>query len=106
MLENLDVDELTTEQADVLDDAALLVFHARKGARAMLARAGIPVDDSDNDDDPLGWGSCTGRFDGERCPCSSYRGPGPCNTKIAPPGIPLPDSTARCGHRAGMHLFL
>ncbi|TCK26835.1 hypothetical protein EV378_2680 [Pseudonocardia endophytica] len=63
----------------------------------MLNNAGL-------DGDSMFGNPCTGHFDGSRCPCSNYTGTGNCSTRIAPPGVPLQDSTARCSHPERLHL--
>jgi hypothetical protein len=97
--ESVPYEELTAEQAEILDNAALLVIEARQQAAAMLDDAGIVRRDD--------WlvSPCEGKFDGSPCPCSHYRGPGLCRTRIAPPGVPLEDSTSSCRHPQGMHVF-
>jgi Family of unknown function (DUF6422) len=101
VLERVPYEELTDEQAETLDNAALLVINARQQAAAMLTDAGMVRLVGD---DPWFNSPCTGNFDGSPCPCSDYRGPGPCRTRIAPPGVPIEDSTDHCTHTAVMHL--
>ena len=95
-------EEPTDEQSDILDEAALLVINAQHEAAAMLADAGMV---RSNGDSPWFGTPCTGSFDGSPCPCSHFTGPGTvCQTRIAPPGVSIEDSTARCSHRAVIHL--
>lgn len=97
MFGNVRHEDLTAEQAQTLDDAALLIINARRQAAAMLADVGIAAVAEAGD--PMFGSPCTGTFDGSPCPCSNYSGPapGPCQTRIAPPGVPLRGDTARCG---------
>jgi hypothetical protein len=97
LFDNAGFEKLSVEQADTVDDAARLVIGARKGAAAMLNTVGL-------DGDSMFGNPCTGHFDGSRCPCSDYSGPGNCRTRISPPGVPLQDSTARCSHPERLHL--
>jgi hypothetical protein len=101
---NVRYEDLTADQADILDDAARLIINARQRAGAMLADAGnVHADDPQFDGDPSRC-QCKGLFDGgEPCPCTKYHGPRLCTTDIHPEGIPPHDSHDRCGHPASLH---
>ena len=93
---------ISEDTADTVDNAALLVINAQHEAAAMLTDAGIDRSDGGS---PWFGTPCTGKFDGSPCPCANFTGPGTiCQTRIAPPGVSLQDSTARCSHRAVLHL--
>jgi hypothetical protein len=89
--------ELTGEQSEALERAAVLVITARNEAAAMLARAGMESPPE------MGWfGSPCGV---RGCPCRNYTGDGcPCltGTTLDPGATPHP--IRACGHRASQHL--
>lgn len=91
-------ENLTREQSEALEKAALLIISARKEAAAMLARAGVP-------DDGFGFGSpCFAHIEGHgECPCSDYTGDGgTCLTRITvDPGASPP--LRSCGHPPSKH---
>ena len=89
-------EDLTGEQSEALERAALLVISARNDAAAMLARAGVELPPES------GWfGSPCGV---RGCPCRNYTGDGcPCLTRTTlDPGASPP--LYACGHRPSQHL--
>jgi hypothetical protein len=92
-------ENLTRKQAEVLEKAAFLIISARKEARVMLAREGVP-------DDGGGFGSpCTVNIPATGpCGCNDYTGNGgPCQTRTTQdPGSSSPHRS--CGHPASKHV--
>lgn len=93
-------EELTSEQAEALEKAALLIINARKEAAAILVRAGVSLPD-----DGFGFGNpCNAHIEGHgNCPCSDYTGDGePCRTRITVDVASPPFRS--CGHPPSKHL--
>ncbi|WP_429225944.1 DUF6422 family protein [Inquilinus ginsengisoli] len=102
-------DERTAEQADAIEQAAMLIINARNEAAALLARAGMQPPDSG------WWGSPCGVTlppppQDHRCGCRNYTGDGgPCRTRYADATGPDTGTgsgwpTARCGHLPSEHV--
>jgi hypothetical protein len=89
--------DLTPEQAEELERAAFSVIEARRGAAAMLARAGVESPPE------VGWfGSPCGVAG---CPCRDYTGDGcPCLTRTTHDPGATPHPVRTCGHRPSQHL--
>lgn len=88
-------EDLTEEQAKILEKAAHLVIGARAEARAMLTGAGIELPP-----EPGPFGSPCGVMS---CGCSNYSGDGgSCTTPVSGPGGGVP--TDMCGHLPSQHL--
>jgi hypothetical protein len=101
-------EDLTDEQSEALEQAALLVVNARTEAASLLAGAGIePVPES-------GWfGSPCGQTlppppSHHRCGCRDYKGDGgPCSTQFTDftgPDFGEGAPKRTCGHRPSQHL--
>jgi len=97
-------ENLTREQSDAVERAAVLILKARKEAREMLAAAGIRPDD---------WGEgvstqCHAVEDGVDCPCQNFDNGGvaggTCLTVFSTdPNVSPPHRS--CGHPASKHAF-
>jgi Family of unknown function (DUF6422) len=92
-------ENLTAEQSEALEKAALLIITARNEAAAMLARAGVELPGG-----PSG-SPCMAMADvGRPCGCNNYKGDGgTCLTlTTTDPGFPPSRS---CGHLASQHVW-
>lgn len=93
-------EHLTAEQAEALEQGALLVIRAQREAKSMLARAGLHIPD-----DGFGFGSpCNAHIEGHgNCPCTIYKGDGePCRTRITVDAGSSPPHRS-CGHPPSAH---
>jgi hypothetical protein len=88
---------LTKEQSDTVEKAALLILKAHAQAAAMLARVDLP-------ESRFGRGHCRARVDGRPCGCDGYSGDGgTCLTRVTQdPGASEPFRS--CGHSPSQHV--
>src|SRR5262245_32484905 len=88
--------DLTKEQSDTVEKAALLILKAQEQAAAMLAQTGLP-------ESRFGRGHCRARVDGRPCGCSGYSGDGgSCLTPVTQD--PASPPFRSCGHAPSQHL--
>ena len=89
-------ENLTGEQSEALERAALVVITARNEANAILARSGV--------ESPPEMGWFNNRCAVIGCPCNDYSGDGcPCLTRTTlDPGASPPYRS--CGHKPSQHV--
>lgn len=93
-------ENLTDEQSEALEKAALLIIRAKREGAAMLARAGVSLPE-----DGSWFGNpCFAQFEGHGlCPCNDYEGDGePCRTLVTIDTAFPP--VRSCGHPPSKHL--